>query len=121
MIVETSAAVPPLRASFARAPGGHWLWGHGPAFASRPLALLEELSLLGDGVSALMGPVSCYVVNHPELVRQVMQSHRVYNKQTLSYVRLRQILGLGLITSDGDYWLRQRRIAQPAFHRQKIA
>src|SRR5262245_21434922 len=120
MAVETAAS-PPFRASFAQAPGGHWLWGYGPEFVSRPLAMLEELRDVADVVRARFDPVTCHVVNHPEVVKHILSNHRVYTKQTLSYVRLRQLIGLGLITSDGDYWRRQRRIAQPAFHKQKIA
>jgi cytochrome P450 len=107
--------------SFRHAREGHWFWGYGPDFASRPLEFLEEMREVADVVRARMGPVIVHIVNHPEIVRHVLQSNRVYTKQTMSYVRLRQLVGLGLITSDGDFWLRQRRIAQPAFHKQKIA
>ncbi|MGG7380769.1 cytochrome P450, partial [Escherichia coli] len=34
---------------------------------------------------------------------------------------LKLILGNGLFTSDGDFWRRQRRLAQPAFHRRRVA
>ena len=43
-----------------------------------------------------------------------------YHKSPL-YDKLRQSLGNGLLTSEDAFWLRQRRIAQPAFHRQRIA
>ena len=45
---------------------------------------------------------------------------RNYRKSPL-YNKLRTVLGNGLLTSEGDFWLRHRRIAQPAFHRQRIA
>ncbi|TMA18139.1 MAG: cytochrome P450 [Deltaproteobacteria bacterium] len=38
-----------------------------------------------------------------------------------SYSLLRRLVGNGLLTSEGSFWLRQRRLAQPAFHRQRIA
>src|SRR5207245_4256939 len=44
-----------------------------------------------------------------------------YGKQTRGYRNLRRVLGNGLLTSEGETWKRQRRIAQPAFHRQRIA
>jgi cytochrome P450 len=121
MPAAAASSPQPFQASFARAQGGHWFWGHGPDFATRPLAMLEDLRDVADVVRTRMGPVTVFVVNHPELVWHVLSSNRVYTKNTLSYVRLRQLIGLGLITSDGDFWLRQRRIAQPAFHKQKIA
>jgi cytochrome P450 len=45
---------------------------------------------------------------------------RNYRKSPL-YNKLRTVLGNGLLTSEGGFWLRQRRIVQPAFHRQRIA
>jgi cytochrome P450 len=45
---------------------------------------------------------------------------RNYDKQTFEYDMLRPLLGQGLLTSDGALWLRQRRLMQPAFHRQRI-
>ncbi len=62
-----------------------------------------------------------YLVNHPDYIKHVLQdNHRNYGKNTIAYRMLRLILGNGLVTSDGDFWLRQRRLAQPAFHRQRI-
>lgn len=46
---------------------------------------------------------------------------RNFDKQLRSYQLLRNIVGYGLVTSDGDFWKRQRRTAQPAFHRERIA
>lgn len=62
-----------------------------------------------------------YMVNHPDHIKYVLQdNHRNYGKNTLAYRILRVILGTGLVTSDGSFWLRQRRLAQPAFQRQRI-
>jgi cytochrome P450 len=100
---------------------GHWLWGMGERFAEDPLSSLTEMSRLGDVVSMRFGPFRVYQLNRVEHVRRVLQNPRIYGKQTVSYRRLRLLLGLGLLTSDGDFWLRQRRIAQPAFHKDRIA
>lgn len=62
------------------------------------------------------------LANHPDHIRHVLQdNHRAYSKQHFDYAILRPVLGEGLLTSDGEYWLRQRRLIQPAFHRQRIA
>src|SRR5262249_44435123 len=54
-------------------------------------------------------------------VRYVLQDNsKNFNKQTIGYQRLRAILGNGLVTSEGSFWLRQRRIMQPAFHRESV-
>ena len=62
------------------------------------------------------------LVNHPDYIRHVLQeNHRAYSKRHFDYAILRPVLGEGLLTSDGDFWLRQRRLIQPAFHRQRVA
>ncbi|HTR62534.1 MAG TPA: cytochrome P450, partial [Candidatus Binataceae bacterium] len=62
-----------------------------------------------------------YTVAHPEGIKHVLQdNHRNYRKSA-DYKLLARILGQGLVTSEGDLWLRQRRLMQPMFHRQKIA
>lgn len=63
-----------------------------------------------------------FLVSHPEYVKQVLQdNHTNYGKDTDDYDVLRWLLGQGLLTSQGDFWLRQRRLIQPAFHRKRIA
>jgi cytochrome P450 len=75
----------------------------------------------GDVVYFKIGPRRGFLVNNPEDVRHVLQDNaRNYHKSPL-YDKLRLFLGNGLLTSEDDFWLRQRRIAQPAFHRQRMA
>jgi len=58
----------------------------------------------------------------PGLIRHVLQgNHRQYSKTWLQTRHLAGTLGQGLLTSDGEYWLRQRRLIQPGFHRDKLA
>jgi cytochrome P450 len=49
-----------------------------------------------------------------------VRNHRNYAKQTRGYKMMRKVVGNGLVTSEGDFWKRQRRIANPAFHRRRI-
>lgn len=100
---------------------GRWLLGNGPDILRRPLELLTEVAQHGDVVRFQLPAMPAVLVNHPELVRRVLLDSKSYNKDMRSYARMRALVGTGLATSDGDLWLRQRRIAQPAFHRQKIA
>src|SRR5262245_3946088 len=68
-----------------------------------------------------IGPRRGYLITNPADIRHVLQDNaRNYHKSPL-YNKLRLSLGNGLLTSEDDFWLRQRRIAQPAFHRQRVA
>ncbi|MEL6633419.1 MAG: cytochrome P450 [Bacteroidota bacterium] len=62
-----------------------------------------------------------YVTSDPTYISHVMvKNHRNYIKDRPTKM-IGDILGNGILVSDGDYWLRQRRLIQPAFHRQQIA
>ncbi|MBC9796862.1 cytochrome P450 [Sinomicrobium weinanense] len=57
----------------------------------------------------------------PAVVRHVLQkNHRSYKKSKLQTEFLSRYIGHGLLTSTGDYWLRQRRLIQPGFHKDRI-
>jgi cytochrome P450 len=75
----------------------------------------------GDVVSFKIANRRGFLITNPADVRHVLQDNaRNYHKSPL-YEKLRMTLGNGLLTSEDDFWLRQRRIAQPAFHRQKVS
>jgi cytochrome P450 len=62
-----------------------------------------------------------YVIHHPDDVRRVLISnHRNYTKG-VDRDRIKVLLGLGIMTSDGELWQSQRRMMQPFFHRRMIA
>jgi cytochrome P450 len=106
-----------------RAPsvGGHWLLGVAPEFARDPLGCMERVARQGDVVRLRFGPIEAHQLKNPEHIGLVLADPRTFNKQIPTYHRMRQLLGDGLITSDGAFWLKQRRIAQPAFHRERVA
>ena len=62
-----------------------------------------------------------YVLNHPETILQVMHTHGRDTMKGRGLQGAKAILGNGLLTSEGDVHLRQRRLVQPAFHRDRIA
>lgn len=85
------------------------------------LELFDKATKLGDVVRLDFPGRVGFLVSHPRLVKQVLvDDHKKFGKQTRGYEMLRLALGQGLVTSEGDFWRRQRRIAQPAFHRQRI-
>jgi cytochrome P450 len=59
--------------------------------------------------------------NHPQLIQDLLSRDAVHHHRGLVMQRARLVLGEGLLTSEGPLHLRQRRLAQPAFHRQRIA
>jgi cytochrome P450 len=75
----------------------------------------------GDIVHFRIGPQHVYVVLRADLVRQVLVTHQKSFKKGPGFERARIVLGNGLLTSEGDFHLRQRRMMQPAFHRRRVA
>ena len=108
-----------------RAPGprGHLLLGSLPQVRSDPIRMfLEAFHAYGEVVRFRFGSIVGHLVSSPRGVNHVLaENNKNYGKRTRGYRNLRYVLGNGLLTSEGDFWKRQRRIAQPAFHRQRIA
>jgi cytochrome P450 len=84
--------------------------------------LMQSFREHGDVVRFTFGPMVAHLVSSPDGAQQVLaENNKNYGKQTRGFKNLRYVLGNGLLTAEGDFWKRQRRIAQPGFHRQKIA
>jgi cytochrome P450 len=88
--------------------------------ADPPGFFLETLNKRGNLVEINLGSAKLLLVHHPDYVRHVMQDHaRNYGKGSM-WVAIRRMVGNGLLGSEGDIWLRQRRLMQPACHRQRL-
>lgn len=83
--------------------------------------LMSNARDYGDIVRILFGKWYGFQINHPDDVQQVLvkQAHK-FHKSVIYKATLSQYLGNGLLISDGDFWKRQRALAQPAFHTQRI-
>lgn len=103
------------------APGRRPFVGHALELRRRPVEFLHSLRGLGDFVRAYVGPLPVYVVTCPVLVHEILvgQANR-FGKGRL-FDKVRSFLGNGLLTSDGEFHHRQRRLMQPAFQRKRIA
>jgi cytochrome P450 len=85
-----------------------------PKFLSR---LAREY---GDVAYFRIGSFSFYLLNHPDLIRDVLVKHNRRFMKSEALQRAKRVLGEGLLTSEGEFQLRQRRLMQPAFHRERI-
>jgi cytochrome P450 len=81
---------------------------------------LEATRQYGPLVQFRFGPRSVYLVTHPEYVKHVLQDNNRNYHKSLAYEKTRPMLGYGLLTNEDEPWRRQRRLAQPAFHRKHI-
>jgi cytochrome P450 len=88
-----------------------------------PLGFFTEVSRThGDVARIPLAHRSFVLVTHPDGFQRVLVDNaRNYDKRTPTFAKIRGILGEGLLTSDGDEWLRRRRIVQPAFHKDGAA
>jgi len=87
-----------------------------------PLTFLQDMARrYGDITHFHVGPIHSYVLNHPNLTREVLvtkgKSFRKWERQKRVF---RKIDGEGLINSEGDFWLRQRRLIQKAFQHRRF-
>ncbi|HVG43621.1 MAG TPA: cytochrome P450, partial [Longimicrobium sp.] len=117
-VLPSGAASAPL----PEPPGPRGLpFAHLPAFRRDPIGFLERLhATYGDVARFRFGPRRLYLLAHPDQVRDVLVTqHRNFIKSR-ALQRARVVLGEGLLTSEGEHHLRQRRLAQPAFHRERV-
>ncbi len=91
------------------------------ALSQSPLEMFTELARHGDIVGIRVVNFRNIFINHPDLIEEVLVGHpRRYFKGRVLRAN-RHVFGEGLLTSEGDFWLRQRRLVQPAFHRARVA
>lgn len=88
---------------------------------------LQGMHDYGDVVRYVAGPpgplrVTAYGIHDPEGVQHVLASvAENYSKQDATYIELRELVGNGLLTSEGDTWKRQKRLVQPLFTHKRVA
>src|SRR5262249_49264776 len=107
---------------FPPGPRGRFLFGSLGEFRRGFLGFIGQVTR-GDGdvVSFRVGLKRLTLVNHPDLVEAVLVTQsRNFIKHYVTRL-LRPTLGNGLLMSEGNFWLRQRRLMQPAFQKNRIA
>src|SRR5215204_1543850 len=111
-----TAQVPP-------GPRGNVVLGSiGDIYRDRLRFVLDVAGTYGEVARYRVAHTRMYQVSSPEGVGRILHdNHRNYSKDVATFGTLKLFLGNGLFTSDGDFWRRQRRLAQPAFHRRRVA
>src|SRR5688572_52676 len=115
-------SVSPAPRRLAPGPKGHPILGVMPEFNRDTLGFIRRCRDYGDVVRARFFYVTAYFLYHPDDIEYVVSTNA---KNFLKSMSLRsnffhRLVGNGLLTSEGEVWKRQRRLAQPAFHRQRI-
>ena len=82
--------------------------------------LMLSAQQYGDFVPFQIGPQRCFLVSDPDATREVLVAQQKNFTKSRGLERMKLLLGDGLLTSEGEYHLRQRRLAQPAFHRERV-
>ena len=110
-------------------PPAHPLLGHLPGYQRDPLGFITRVARehgdivpLRFGIQMRVGPMRGGVlISHPDYIEQVLVTENQKYIKPIFIRGLAPLTGNGLLNSEGDFWLRQRRLIQPAFHRKRIA
>jgi cytochrome P450 len=104
-------------------PRGEPLFGNSRQYATDPFTFLTDVADAYDGADVIevgFGPLDVYILTEPALVEQVLVGESAkYTKPDLD-AAMNDLLGDGLLLSDGQQWRKQRRLATPAFHARRV-
>jgi cytochrome P450 len=108
--------------SYPPGPKRKLLGGNFLDFRRDSLSFLQKVAREhGDIVYFRLGGQETFFLNHPEHIKDVLVTHQQNFMKGRALQRSKRLLGEGLLTSEGEFHRRQRRLAQPAFHRQRIS
>src|SRR5438067_2810031 len=109
------------RSALPPGPAGSPLGGSLRDFMTRRLDFfLDVARQYGDLASFRFGPRRIFLASHPDLIEQVLLTDARHYVKHFGARMYKPVLGNGLVTSEGDFWLRQRRLAQPAFLKSRV-
>ncbi|MGH9930626.1 MAG: cytochrome P450 [Pyrinomonadaceae bacterium] len=92
------------------------------AYRKGPLPFFQNLAAqYGDISYFRLGPQGAFFLNNPDYIKDVLVTNHQRFHKGLALQRAKRLLGEGLLTSEDEFHRRQRRLAQPAFHRARVA
>lgn len=102
-------------------PKGSLLGGNVRGFGLRRLDyFIDVVREYGDIVYLRFGPKRIFLISRPDLVEQVLVTDARHYIKHFGARMYKPVLGNGLVTSEGDFWLRQRKLSQPAFLKNRV-
>ncbi len=100
--------------------GRPWLGVLGDFRKNPPEFLRNAARSHGDLVFLRLGPQPVFLVSNPDWIRDILVTHQTQFIKSRMLERAKVLLGEGLLTSEGEFHKRQRRLVQPAFHRERL-
>lgn len=116
-----AAAMPKKTAPPAPKEHRHWLFGHAGMLKHDAIGIVKLfIKNYGNIFSFSLPFAKAVIASNPEYARHVLQDNSKNYTKSLAYDLLKPLLGIGLLTSEGNFWKQQRKLAQPAFHKRKL-
>lgn len=108
---------------------GPWPVGSVASFAEDSLAFLDKnVAEHGDIFEVTSSFFSLatdfkrmFFVSHPKFAKHILQEKNRNYRKSIAYDKLKPLVGTGLLTSEGDFWRKQRRLMQPTFHKKRLS
>ncbi len=102
-------------------PRSRSLFGFAPRYRKNPLTAMEDLKReYGDVVRFRLFNLDAYLLSDPALIQEVLVTQQGNFTKSVALKRAKVLLGEGLLTSEEPLHMRQRRLSQPAFHREQL-
>lgn len=100
---------------------GHWLLGNLREMNADVLGMIDKFRpQLGDIFYVDVAVLKILIITKPDYIKYILQENNKNYIKSFGYEIIKLFLGNGLLTSEGDFWRKQRRLAQPAFHKEKL-